>query len=95
MSHKIIRKFNHRNISLEEQNPDGHTVGVVVDGKVIYKRWLGTISRNDARHTGKPVRLKLSRINGYDLKENEFAHGCWVDEGVYAVTDVIIIKDND
>ena len=94
MPHKILRKLNHRNIILEDSNPDGHTVGVVVDGKVIYKRWLGTISRNDAKHTGRPVRLKLARINGYDLDENEYAHGCWVEEGVYAVTDVVIIKDN-
>ena len=44
--------------------------------------------------TGRPVRLKLARINGYDLKVNEYAHGCWVEEGVYAVTDIVIIKDN-
>ena len=94
MPHKIVRKLNHRNIILEDSNPNGHTVGVVVDGKVLYKRWLGTISRNDAKHTGRPVRLKLARINGYDLKVNEYAHGCWVEEGVYAVTDIVIIKDN-
>lgn len=89
--HVIYRKQNYKNIELTRDNP-GETVGVLRrDGKIEQRRWLGLITRTDARESnGKSVKLKISRVDGYDLKEGEYVQGCLIERGVYAVVDTTI-----
>ena len=61
-------------------------------GAPCFCKWLGVISRDEAKKLGRPVRLIISRIDSYDLKDDEFVQGCWTSSGVYAVVDVSIIS---
>ncbi len=94
--HTIYRKQNYRNIELTSAE-QGATVGVLRrDGKIDYRPWLGLIKRADAkRSTGRPVKLLISRVDGYDLANGEYVQGCLsACGGVYAVIDskVAVIK---
>lgn len=89
---KIYRKLNYRNIELVTPNDTGEIVGVWQASGTKYCTWLGTISRSEARRRGKPVKLIISRVDGYDLAADEYVHGCWTVNGVYAVIDVAIVR---
>lgn len=85
--HVISRKLNHRNIRLEHDT-EHENVGVMDrDGKVHQLRWLGFITRPDAKRVGKPVKLQISRADSIDLEPGQFVLGCLVERGVYAVLD--------
>jgi len=94
--HIIYRRQNYRNIRLEA-GTENETVGVVTRaGGTQQIRWLGFISREDARRSGgRPVKLLISRVEREDLQPGRFVQGCLMAEGVYAVTDttVAIIGD--
>ena len=85
--HVIFRKLNHRNIRLDD-NTEHETVGVMDRGGRAHQvRWLGFISRAEAKRGGRPVKLQISRVDGVDLLPGQFVQGCLVDRGVYAVID--------
>ena len=85
--HTIFRKLNHRNIRLDNDT-EHETVGVMDrEGKAHQVRWLGFISRTDAKRAGRPVKLQISRVESTDLQPGQFVQGCLVDRGVYAVID--------
>lgn len=85
--HTLIRKLNHRNIRLEDERT-GDTVEVLLrDGGGQPVTWLGFIGRADAKLAGRPVKLKIQRVDGVDLKPGEYVHGCLTSEGVYGVID--------
>ena len=85
--HVIFRKQNYRNIELTRNEPE--TVGVLLcDGCLNYMPWAGVISRLDAKlRRGQPVKLSVSRVDGYDLKPGEYLIGCVIDGSVFAVID--------
>ncbi len=88
--HTLIRKQNHKNITLDEESAgSGETVGVMTrSGKAHYVRWMGFISRFDAvRSSGKSVKLVISRVDSADLVPGQYVQGCLTDSGVYAVLD--------
>ncbi len=80
----LVRKLNHRNIELHHDTR-GPTVGVLLKGgEYRFLPWLGFIERDRAKRTGKPVKLKVSRVGN----ENDFgAIGCRTQKGVYAVLE--------
>ncbi len=86
--HTLFRKQNYRNIRLEDHTED-ETVGVKTnDGLPQQVRWLGLITRDDARRSGgRPVKLVISRVDGVDLRLGQYVRGCLVERGVYAVID--------
>ena len=89
---RLYRKQNYRNIELPLTASDSHeTIGVLQADRIVYIRWLGVISRPEARLTGKPVKVVLSRIDHYDLVEGEYGHGCLTRSGVYVVVDVALV----
>ena len=85
--HVIFRRQNYRNIELTRNEPE--SVGILLKGGGIhYLPWAGVISRQDAKlRGGKPVKLKVSRIDGYDLESGEYLVGCVIEGGAYAVID--------
>lgn len=88
--HTLIRKLNHKNIRLDEDSAgSGETVGVMTrSGKAHHIRWMGFISRTDARRSGgKSVKLIISRVDGAELAPGQYVQGCLVANGVYAVLD--------
>ena len=92
----LLRKVNHRNVELHDNQP-GETIGVLrKDGTYTYVRWLGFISKNDAVASGgRPVKLQVSRIgrkDGWhtrwrDVEPGRHVKGCLTPGGVFAVYD--------
>ena len=66
-------------------------MGVLLrDGRLHYIGWAGVISRQDSKISGgQPVKLKVSRVDGYDLKPGEYLIGCVIDGRAYAVIDTV------
>lgn len=86
--HVIFRKQNYKNVELTRNEP-GETVGILrSDGGIHHVKWGGIISRDDAKiRRGQPVKLVVSRVDGYDLKEGEYLIGCVLEGRAYAVID--------
>ncbi|MEM6483883.1 MAG: hypothetical protein AAF662_02695 [Pseudomonadota bacterium] len=92
----IVWRLNYRNVELYPDT-QGQSVGVRRrDNSVVYVRWLGFVSVDDAKSMSgsRPVKLEASRVshesglatNWIDLEPGEFVQGCLTDQGVYAVT---------
>lgn len=89
------RYLNKRFIQLDEHTR-GQAVGVLRrSGGYQYVRWLGFISREDAKKLGRPVKLEVRRIGRQDALSVEWkevppgkhVQGCLVREGAYAVVE--------
>ena len=96
--HTLIRKLNHKNITLDSDTADtGEQVGILTTGKPYFARWLGFIGRQEARRlNGKPVKLAIAQVDKVDLAEGEYVQGCLVSDGVYAVLDTYVaVRTND
>ena len=93
VTHKIYRKLNARNVELVTPNDDNEVVGVIFADGVKFHKWLGPINRTEGKKRGRPCRVLLSRVDGYDLKPGEFGHGVWTEQGVYVIADVAIITE--
>lgn len=92
--HILFRKLNHKNIRLDEESAGmGETVGVVTrNGKLQLVGWMGFITRDEARKSaGRPVKLKINRVDGVDLNPGEYVQGCYDGKGVYAVLDTVVV----
>ncbi len=94
--HTLYRKFNYRNIRLDD-DAIGQTVGVLKrDGSIKQLRWCGFITRAKAKSkpNAQPVKLVITRVDGKDLAPGETVQGCLLPEGVYAVihSEVVIIN---
>jgi hypothetical protein len=95
----LIRQLNKRNIRLDAHNVRRETVGVRQrNGEYRYVTWLGFISRDEAIHSGRPVKLEISRM-GYergvstdwiDVLAGQHIQGCLTPEGVYAVLEPVV-----
>ena len=88
--HVIYRRHNYRNIELTRNEP-GTTVAVLLRGGGLhYVSWAGLISRRDSKiRRGRPVKLKVSRVDGYDLQSGDYLIGSVIDGRAYAVIDTI------
>jgi hypothetical protein len=93
MSIVLGRYLNYRFVQL---GPDtkGEQVGVLCpSGEYHYVRWLGFVTRDEAKVLGKPVRLEVSRIGRSgdfgavweDVPKGKHVQGCLTRHGAYAV----------
>ncbi len=91
--HTLYRAFNYRRIRLDADTTKELAPVLCRDGRTSLVRWLGFISRQEARKRldAKPVRLKISRVDGLDLSDNQWVLGCLVAQGVYAVVDSQVV----
>jgi len=98
----LNRKFNQRNIRLDD-DVSRETVGYLCqDGSHRYVYWLGFIERGEARarQGAIPVRLvDISRIGAQgpvstswqDISENRYVQGCLTEGGVYGVYEQSVV----
>lgn len=101
----LNRKFNYCNILLTDGKSRENVGYRRPDGSHRYVRWLGFISRHDARELpgARSVRLvDISRIGvqgaihiiWQDVNPDHYVHGCLTADGAYAVYDqeVVIVE---
>lgn len=98
---KIVlgRWQNKRLIQLDSSNAGRTSVGVRrQNGEYRYVRWLGFVSKDEAKRLGRPVKLEISRVGqGEDFRiewvevpPGRHVQGCLTREGVYAVVEATV-----
>jgi len=96
--HTLYRAMNYRRIRLDAQTSDELAPVLLRDGRTKLVRWLGFISRKEARqrHGGKPVRLKISRVDGEDLSEHQWVQGRYgIQDDADPVACLVVPADAD
>ncbi len=97
MSIILAWRLNYRLIELTAK--PGETVGVLTRaGEYQYVRWLGFVDRDDAKATGRPVKLQIHRIGrsqGFstsweEVPKGKHVQGCLTAAGVYGVVEAAI-----
>jgi hypothetical protein len=95
MSLTLAWRLNYRLVELTD-TPTGETVGVLTrSADYRYVRWLGFVSREDAKVSGRPVKLQIHRIGQAhglstiweDVPPGMHVQGCLTAGGVYAVVE--------
>ena len=95
MSLTLAWRLNYRLIELTGETR-GEDVGVLTrTGEYQYVRWLGFMSRDAAKGTGRPVKLRIHRIGrtqGFgttweEVPKGKHVQGCMTKDGVYAVVE--------
>lgn len=98
----LNRKFNYRNILLTDSDTRQNVGYRRPNGDACFVRWLGFISREDAKALpgAYPVRLiDISRVGvqgavhtqWQDVDSDHYVYGCLTKDGAYAIYNLDIV----